>query len=127
MFGWHWCAKSRASPLASTTRIGYVSPQPGAETYLLVANPSDTPANVAFTIGWPRACVRAVTVPAHSRLTRGIKNDLLCDPLQITGPVAFGGTVESDGPGIVVERSTYWSTPGQFWSAVASTLLTRIQ
>ena len=34
------------------------------------------------------------------------------------------GTIESDGPPIVVERSTYWSTADQFWAAGASTLLT---
>ena len=32
--------------------------------------------------------------------------------------------IESDGPPIVVERSTYWSAGGQFWAAGASTLLT---
>ena len=38
----------------------------------------------------------------------------------------IGGTIESDGPPIVVERSTYWSADGQFWAAGASALLTRL-
>jgi hypothetical protein len=104
-----------------------------AETYLLVANPSDTVANVAFKlsdISGVLTCQTTVTVPAHARLTRGVKD--ICSALHFDTPplkaeVLFGGTVESDGPGIVVERSTYWSTNGQMWSAGASTLLTKVQ
>jgi hypothetical protein len=110
---------------------GYVSAEATAETYLLVANPSDTAANVTFkvtqTIG-VTPCEVTVNVPAHSRITRGIKADICPSFIGLsTQPLNVGGTVESDGPGIVVERATYWSTPTQFWAAGASTLLTKIQ
>jgi len=36
------------------------------------------------------------------------------------------GTIESDGPPIVVERSTYWAAGGQFWAAGTSALLPRL-
>jgi hypothetical protein len=39
---------------------------------------------------------------------------------------AFGGVIRSDGPGIVVERSTYISTNTQFWAQGSSTLLSKL-
>jgi hypothetical protein len=109
---------------------GFVdSSRPENETYLLVANPSDTAANVTFgLVGMLDAstatCQKTVKVEAHSRCMTGIKG--LCDTLANVGAVTVGGTVTSDGPAIVVERSTYWSTADQFWAAGASTLLTQI-
>ncbi len=112
---------------------GYVGEAPDAETFLLVANPSDTDAHVNFNLTRDQTgqfrCQQTVTVPAHSRLTRGIKD--ICPANYFINMLGkefnVSGTVESDGPGIVVERSTYWSTPGQLWSAGASALLTKLQ
>jgi hypothetical protein len=127
---------------AATTETGtkwafagaYIGKNADMDTYLLIANPSDTAATVTVTVNGllpgpsNRPCETTVPAPAHSRVTRSVKNDLTCGNGSLwTGPLVVPGTVESDGPGIVVERSTYWSTPSQFWSAGASTLLTKIQ
>jgi hypothetical protein len=115
---------------------GFVDASPEAETYLLVANPGTLVANVTFTVGANgavptsqnpnvAACQVTVAVPARGRYTTGLKG--LCPamaPTNITGRIRVAGTIESDGPPIVVERSTYWSANGQFWAAGASTLLT---
>ena len=71
-----------------------------------------------------RACRVTVAVPARGRYTTGVKG--LCPALGANLPSAavVAGTIASDGPPIVVERSTYWSTADQFWAAGASTLLT---
>jgi hypothetical protein len=99
---------------------GFVDARPDTETYLLVANPGSVAANVTFDIG---ACVVTVPVPARGRYTTGLKG--LCPAIaNVTSPTILAGTITSDGPAIVVERSTYWSTAGQFWAAGASTLLT---
>ena len=113
---------------------GYLDHRPETATYLLVANPGATPANVTFDVGinglaagagvsTTLACRVTVAVPAHGRYTAGLRT--LC-PFAITDavPARIAGTVESDGPPIVVERATYWSAAGQFWAAGASTLLT---
>ena len=64
-----------------------------------------------------------VPVPARARYTTGLKS--LCPALgAATFTTRVAGTITSDGPPIVVERSTYWSTTDQFWAAGASTLLT---
>ena len=65
-----------------------------------------------------------VPVPARGRYTTGLKR--LCPALgeDVSFAMRVAGTVTSDGPPIVVERSTYWSTPDRFWTAGASTLLT---
>jgi hypothetical protein len=114
---------------------GFVDARPDTETYLLIANPGTTAANVTIDVGedgrspdptFPnlRACRVTVPVPARGRYTTGVK--ALCPAMaaNVTFPVIVAGTVTSDGPPIVVERSTYWSTTDQFWAAGASTLLT---
>ena len=114
---------------------GFIDPRPDTETYLLVANPGSIAANVTFDVGaggvsadpaFPdrRACHVTVAVPARGRYTTGVKG--LCPAMGANLPSAavVAGTISSDGPPIVVERSTYWSTADQFWAAGASTLLT---
>jgi hypothetical protein len=115
---------------------GFVDRSPETETYLLVANPGTSAANVTFEVGangglpnaqnpsFP-ACRITVAVPARGRFTTGLHN--LCPAMStanISGPIRVAGTISSDGPPIVVERSTYWTTNSQFWAAGASTLLT---
>jgi hypothetical protein len=115
---------------------GFVDQQPETETYLLIANPGAVAANVTIDVGASGqiadplvpsrlACRVTVPVPARGRYTTGLKG--LCPALQtdnLPGAMHVAGTIESDGPPIVVERSTYWSAGGQFWAAGASTLLT---
>lgn len=113
---------------------GYLDQRPDTATYLLVANPSATVANVTFDVGrnglpggpgvsTSLACRVTVAVPARGRYTAGLRN--LCPFVIPTDfPTYIAGTVESDGPPIVVERATYWSAGDQFWAAGASTLLT---
>jgi hypothetical protein len=112
---------------------GYLDTPPDTVTYLLVANPGATAANVTFDLGVDGhaatihqptrfACRVTVAVPAHGRYTTALR-DVCPFP---AGFARIAGTIESDGPPIVVERSTYWSAGGQFWAAGASTLLTRL-
>ena len=111
---------------------GFIDSRPETETYLLVANPAATAANVTIDVGSNGsqvpsqfACRVTVPVPARGRYTAGIKS--LCPALSseaLPFPLRIAGTIESDGPPIVVERSTYWSAGDQFWAAGASTLLT---
>jgi len=114
---------------------GFIDQRPDTETYLLIANPGATAANVTIDVGSNGispdssepdrlACRVTVLVPALGRYTTGLKG--LCPALgsHVSFPMRVAGTIESDGPPIVVERSTYWSTADQFWAAGASTLLT---
>ncbi len=114
---------------------GFIDPRPDTETYLLIANPGTVAANVTIDVGvggdspdplFPnrQACRVTVTVPARGRYTTGLKG--LCPALgnDVSFPMRVAGIIESDGPPIVVERSTYWSTADHFWAAGASTLLT---
>jgi hypothetical protein len=114
---------------------GFIDPDPYTETFLLVANPGATAANVTIDVGlggdspdpmFParKACRVTVPVPGRGRYTTGLKS--LCPALgeDVAFAMRIAGTITSDGPPIVVERSTYWSTPDRFWTAGASTLLT---
>lgn len=101
----------------------------------MIANPGSTAAMVTIEAGDDgrapdpmlptlQACRVTVPVPARGRYTTGLKS--LCPALgaDVQFPMMVAGTITSDGPPIVVERSTYWSAGGQFWAAGASTLLT---
>jgi hypothetical protein len=101
----------------------------------LVAGDTNQRRDITIEVGerglWPdpmfperRACRVTVPVPARGRYTTGVKG--LCPAIGngLTFGLIVGGTITSDGPPIVVERSTYWSTSNQFWAAGASTLLT---
>jgi hypothetical protein len=114
---------------------GFIDQRPDTETYLLIANPGTMAANVTIDVGaggdspdplFPnrQACRVTVPVPARGRYTTGLKG--LCPALgtDVSFPMRIAGIIASDGPPIVVERSTYWSTTDQFWAAGASTLLT---
>ncbi len=101
-------------------------------TYLLAANPGDTTAHVTFDLvgllnfnaAVPATCTHTVDLAPHSRDTADLK--AICLPNSDNVNTAFGGVIRSDGPGIVVERSTYTSTSTQFWARGASTTLTRM-
>jgi len=94
---------------------GRVGGAHGHDTYVLVANPSSTPAVVRVT--WLRegggTVAREYTIPASSRFN-----------VHVTASVpelahsTFGAIVESvNGVPIVVEQAIYWSAAGQAWAA----------
>lgn len=89
----------------------------GFETFLLLANRHDVPAEVRLTFlragGEP--VERRFTVAPHSRFTVWV--NMMVPELQ---DEAFGVLLESlDGVPIVAERATYWS-PGTRWGAGAA-------
>jgi Tol biopolymer transport system component len=97
----------------------------GASTYLLIANPGDTAGSVtlAFVDGasaMPR-CTSTVPLAAHSRTTFDI--GATCGGA-LQGAAHIAATITSDGPAIVVERSTYVSSPTRLWTAGGSAILT---
>jgi hypothetical protein len=101
------------------------------DTYLLVANPYRDDALVTFTLsgtdsrqpGAVITCTKAVPINAYSRFTTSLLE--LC-ALPSAGFLEVSGTVETNGRGIIVERSTYWSSATQFWTSGSSALLTRL-
>ena len=96
-------------------------------TYLLIANPDATAGHVELTFfdgttQTPR-CSRTVAIPARSRTTFSLGDE--CGT-SLQGTPQIAGTITSDGPEIVVERSTYTSSPARFWTTGASAILTRL-
>jgi Ca2+-binding RTX toxin-like protein len=81
------------------------------DTYILVGNTSDRPANVTlrFLTDAGRVVTRQKLVPPRTRLTVNIEQE---DP--ILANVAVSTTVESDVP-VVAERAMYWPGPFQTW------------
>jgi hypothetical protein len=81
------------------------------DTYILFANPNDTPAAVTVTFlleGGVAPIAHAVVVAERARLTLDVR--------QVPGVAghAFSATIASSLP-ITVERAMYFSTPGRFW------------
>lgn len=116
-------AHSSAGVTAAATRWalaeGEVGGVPNHATYILVANPTDTPATVRVTLLYESLAPeeRTYAVPANSRFNV---------PVGASGyfPNAvgrrFGAVVESIGtspPPIVVERAMYSDVPGRHWAA----------
>jgi hypothetical protein len=101
-----------------------------AQTYLLVANDSATPANIRVTvmtpggatIAWPSANDSFV-VPARSRYTVSVDSATFPNL-----PQRFGAVVESTNTPIVVERANYYNVvPGQLWASGGAALASRLQ
>jgi hypothetical protein len=69
-------------------------------------------------------CQRTYDLPAFRRVTVAVRD--VCQGIAITAGATPSGIVESSGPAIAVERSTYWEAPGQVWGAGASAALTRL-
>jgi subtilisin-like proprotein convertase family protein len=88
------------------------------DSYILLANPGATPANVTLTflLDSGATVVRSKVVEPMSRLTVGIDSE---DPL--LAAAAMSTQVGSDVP-IVAERSTYWSTRPGGWTEGHNTL-----
>jgi hypothetical protein len=95
------------------------------DTYILLANPSTTEAQVTITYlregGAP--IVKAYRVPATSRFNIDVKS--VVSELQ---NAAFGARIEvTNAVPIVVERSLYWNANGVFWAGGTNALATRLQ
>ena len=98
------------------------------ETYILVANTSERPADVTVTLLFEDGTSAAQTftgIPGRSRFNV---------PVGGFFPGAagkrFGAIVESVGVApaqIVVERAMYWDAGGQRWAAGTNALATRLQ
>ncbi len=114
---------------------GEVNNIPGseAETYILIANTSDTPGTATVTAYWsdgtaPQSVV--VDLPAHSRQNVPISTTFPYRPVPPQlGTVErdFGAIIESSGPPIVVERSIYSNANGVTWAAGTAALGTKLQ
>jgi len=96
-------------------------------TYLLVANFSDTEADLQVTLLFARAPAvsRRFRVPAGSRFGLDV-----AEAFPEARGQRFGALVESVGaaaPGIVVERAMYSDGPEGKWSAGTSLLATRLR
>ncbi len=104
-----------------------------AETYILIANTSDTPGTATVTVYWndgtaPQSVV--VDLPAHSRQNVPISATFPYRPVppQVgTAERDFGAIIESSGPPIVVERSIYSNAGGVTWAAGTAALGTKLQ
>ena len=94
------------------------------QTYILLGNPSATPADV--TITYLRSDGTTTTshhlVPGRSRV-----NVLVNGQVPALQNEAFGAKVEvTNGVGIVVERSIYWNAGGVVWAGGTNVTATRL-
>jgi hypothetical protein len=83
------------------------------DLYVLVANPSASPADVRMTYLRPAGApvVRTRTIPGNSRLTIYVEDE---DPALADTPVSTIVEATNSVP-IVVERAMWWPTPGSAW------------
>jgi hypothetical protein len=91
----------------------------GFQTYVLMANPSNTDADVRMTLlreGEGRQPLSLqFTVPANQRVTKSAQDFV---GLGLQSGEKFGVIVTSvNGAPIVVERAMYWNGGGEFWGA----------
>ena len=99
----------------------------GVDTYLLVANTSETAAGVRVTLLFEdgTTLARDFTVAARSRFNVSVANEF-----PFASGRRFGALVESAGEQpaqIVVERAMYSNAGGVAWAAGANALATRLQ
>ena len=91
---------------------------PGTETYVLIANTSNTAGTATLTVlrshGNGAATTSTVALPANSRVNVPTSQ---VPGLAETGGTVFGMLIESNGPEIVVERATYIDFNGFVWAA----------
>jgi hypothetical protein len=92
----------------------------GFTTYILLANPSATAADVTATFlretGAP--ITKTYTVPAFSRYNI----DVGADAPELAGESYGARIAVTNGVGIAVERSMYWNANGIFWSGGTNAL-----
>jgi YVTN family beta-propeller protein len=95
------------------------------QTYILLANPGTTPAEVTMTFlrTGGTTIVKSFTVPATSRFNVGVNGPGSHVP-ELANE-SFGTIVESTQP-IVVERSLYSNVDGVIWAAGTNATATRL-
>jgi hypothetical protein len=111
---------------------GEVGGPRGVETYILVANIDDAPANIQVTLlfddGTP-SVQRTFPVAANSRFNVAMLVQF-ADIFAPGGHKRFSAIVESLGPSpaqIVVEQAIYWTAIGQPWIAGTNALGTKLE
>ena len=107
---------------------GQVGSDPGVsrpvDTYILIANTSNTAGTATITLflDWDGQREFQVPLPANSRVS--FPTTGLFEP---TTSRQFGAIVESNGVPIVVERAMYTTANGITWTAGTASLGTRLQ
>ncbi len=95
----------------------------GAQTYILIANTSNTPGTATVSPIIEGASTQPAPVliqlPANSRTN--VPASMLVTP-GTTASVRFGAVIESSGVDLVVERSEYWNVGGTLWAAGTAAL-----
>jgi hypothetical protein len=128
--GWY---EGHSSPGATSTGTawafaeGEVGGARGVDTYILVANISETTGTVKVTLLFEdgTSIDRVFAVTARSRFNVNVREEF---PAAVNK--RFGALIESQGPTpvqLVVERSMYWNATGQFWAAGTNAHATRLQ
>jgi hypothetical protein len=128
--GWY---EGHTSPGATTTGTawaladGEVGGAQDVETYILVANTSETTGAVKVTLFFAdgTSIDKTFAVTARSRFNVNVRGQF---PAAVNK--RFGTLIESRGPTpaqLVVERSMYWNATGQFWAAGTNALGTKLQ
>jgi hypothetical protein len=135
--GWyegHSSAGTTTTGTAWALADGEVGGARDADTFLLVANTSDTTGTVKVTLLFEDGSTidKEIAVTARSRFTVNVRDEF---PAALNK--RFGALIESQGPTpaqLVVERSVYWHAVGQqgrargeFWAAGTNALATKIQ
>jgi hypothetical protein len=109
-----------ADGLASNTPAGSES-----ETYILVANTSNTPgsADVTLYFGDGSTMTKTFALQPNSRTNVQVSFEFP----NALGKGGFGTIIQSSGPPIVVERAIYTNAGGQIWAAGSDALGTKLQ
>lgn len=99
------------------------------ETYILLANPTTSMANVRVTLlrqnGRPPIAREFALLPT-SRFNVYV-NDAEWMALGLQNGEGFGALIEStNAVPIAVERAMYWTSPGQVWTGGTSTTATKL-
>ena len=107
-------------------RVGNVDGYANAQTYILLANPGTTAANVSIMFlrdDGKTPVTKTFTVPPTTRMNVAIGSGG-GDAPELTNE-HFGAVVTSDRP-IAVERAVYWDAIGQVWAAGTNATATRL-
>ena len=106
-------------------RIGNVDGTTNAQTYILIANPGRTAANVSITFLRDDGATNVTKTFVVQPTTRFNVTVGPGSPVPELTNEHFGAVVTSDQP-IAVERAVYWDARGQIWSAGTNATATRL-
>jgi hypothetical protein len=107
-------------------RVGNVDGYANAQTYILLANPGTTAANVSIMFlrdDGKTPVTKTFTVPPTTRMNVAVSAGG-GDASELTNE-HFGAVVTSDQP-IAVERAVYWDAIGQTWAAGTNATATKL-